>query len=121
MDLVLQLFQSSVTIFSRSVIYGMGNLAGLNDGEDTPGSKAVFLSTSVGTMIGACFGCTPLIVYVESAAGIGEGGKTGLTGDYKLLLTLAMTTYLRILKRISDDQTLLTLFVLFLSALYTSV
>jgi len=30
-------------------------------------------------MIGACMGCSPIIIHVESAAGIKEGGKTGLT------------------------------------------
>ena len=30
-------------------------------------------------MLAASLGCTPIIVYVEAAAGIAEGGKTGLT------------------------------------------
>ena len=39
----------------------------------------MFYATSIGTMLAASLGCTPIIVYVEAAAGIAEGGKTGLT------------------------------------------
>jgi adenine/guanine/hypoxanthine permease len=70
-----------VLIFDLSgVVFGMCSLAGINtsDGK-VPGSNSIFLSAAGGTMIGAGMGCTPIIVYVESAAGIIEGGKTGLT------------------------------------------
>jgi len=58
----------------------MSSLAKLTtkDG-NVPGSSYAFLGASAGTIVGACTGSTPLIVYVESAAGIKEGGRTGLT------------------------------------------
>ena len=49
------------------------------DGQTIPGSLYAFLGVSGGTIVGAAFGSTPVIVYVESAAGIKEGGRTGLT------------------------------------------
>jgi AGZA family xanthine/uracil permease-like MFS transporter len=70
-----------VLIFDLSgVIFGMSSLAGLTllDGK-VPGADAAFISAAGGTMLGASLGSTPIIVYVESAAGIIEGGKTGLT------------------------------------------
>lgn len=37
---------------------------------------------SVSISIGALFGCPPVTAFVESGAGIGEGGKTGLTAMF---------------------------------------
>jgi len=42
-------------------------------------SKWGFLSASVGSAIASAMSCGPVVVYVESAAGIKEGGRTGLT------------------------------------------
>jgi AGZA family xanthine/uracil permease-like MFS transporter len=52
-----------------------------NDDDDAPppGSEWAFAAAGVGTVIGAAFGSTPVIVHLESAAGVSEGGKTGLT------------------------------------------
>ena len=37
------------------------------------------LSNGIAVLIGAIFGTSPSIIYLESAAGIAEGGRTGLT------------------------------------------
>lgn len=39
----------------------------------------VLICDSVGTMLGAIFGTSTVTTYIESAAGISEGGRTGLT------------------------------------------
>ncbi|MCX7940665.1 MAG: NCS2 family permease [Endomicrobia bacterium] len=39
----------------------------------------VLVSDSIGTMLGAIFGTSTVTTYVESAAGISEGGRTGIT------------------------------------------
>src|SRR5690606_16091323 len=41
-------------------------------------SQALF-SDAVGTTVGACLGTSTVTTYVESAAGVAEGGRTGLT------------------------------------------
>jgi AGZA family xanthine/uracil permease-like MFS transporter len=62
------------------VMFGMARLANLTLIDDTvPGSMYAFVGVSVSTVLGACMGSTPVIIYVESAAGIKEGGRTGLT------------------------------------------
>ncbi len=62
------------------VIFGMASLAQITEPDGTiPGSTQTFVATSVGTLVSALTGGTPIIVYVESAAGIKEGGRTGLT------------------------------------------
>jgi AGZA family xanthine/uracil permease-like MFS transporter len=61
------------------VVFGMSALAGLTkENDEVPGSGFAFLGVSLGSLVGACMGCTPVIVYVESAAGIKEGGRTGI-------------------------------------------
>mmetsp|Transcript_1487 Transcript_1487/g.2489 ORF Transcript_1487/g.2489 Transcript_1487/m.2489 type:complete len:572 (-) Transcript_1487:2014-3729(-) len=68
------------------VIFGMASLAKLTD--DTghiPGATPTFIAVALSTLVSAITGGTPIIVYVESAAGIKEGGRTGLTA---LLISL---------------------------------
>ena len=45
----------------------------------TEGINRAFLSDAIGGIIGAVFGSSTVTAYVESATGIGLGGRTGLT------------------------------------------
>jgi AGZA family xanthine/uracil permease-like MFS transporter len=51
-----------------------------------PGIKGALLSDAVGTVTGACFGTSTITTFVESASGIAEGGRTGLTAIFAGLL-----------------------------------
>ncbi len=44
-----------------------------------PHANKVLITDSIGTMIGALFGTSTVTTYIESASGISEGGKTGIT------------------------------------------
>jgi adenine/guanine/hypoxanthine permease len=71
-----------ICIFDISgVLFGLTTLAGLRQdaGTDIPGAFYAFVGSGVGTLVAAMLGSTPIIVCVECAAGIREGGKTGLT------------------------------------------
>jgi len=58
---------------------------------DVPGGVWIFIATSIGTMVASILGCSPIIVHVESLAGIDEGGKTGLCSlVISSLFTLAL-------------------------------
>ena len=63
----------------------MGTLIGVCQGtelgekENIEGLDKMFLADSVATVAGACFGTSTTTTYVESASGVGEGGRTGLT------------------------------------------
>lgn len=62
------------------VIFGMASLAKLTEPDGhIPGATPTFVAVAIGTIVSAATGGTPVIVYVESAAGIKEGGRTGLT------------------------------------------
>jgi AGZA family xanthine/uracil permease-like MFS transporter len=70
-----------ICIFDISgVLFGLATLAGLRDeNDDIPGSLWAFVASSVGTIVAATCGSTPIIVCVECASGVREGGRTGLT------------------------------------------
>ncbi|WP_069650895.1 NCS2 family permease [Caloranaerobacter ferrireducens] len=44
-----------------------------------PKAKQALFADAVGTTVGACLGTSTVTTYVESASGVAEGGRTGLT------------------------------------------
>lgn len=62
-------------------LYSMARFAGLMDPvtQDFEGSSIAYMVDAISISIGAVLGTPPVTAYIESAAGIGEGGKTGLT------------------------------------------
>merc|ERR1719461_397010 len=57
----------------------MTDFAGmLDDDGNFEGSTAAFASDATGTIIGSLMGTSPVTTYIESGAGIQEGGRTGL-------------------------------------------
>ncbi len=77
---------------SLSAFLGIGAKAGMLDKDgNLPDIEKPFLVDSFGTVLGACFGCTTITTYAESATGVEEGGRTGLTSlvvGLCLLLTI---------------------------------
>ena len=66
---------------TMGTIIGVHQGAGLIDkgNEEIPGVEKMFLADSIATVCGACLGTSTTTTYVESASGVGEGGRTGLT------------------------------------------
>lgn len=62
-------------------LYGMARFANLIDPvtQDFEGSAVAYMVDAISISIGALFGIPPVTAFVESGAGISEGGKTGLT------------------------------------------
>ncbi|EHK96703.1 putative xanthine/uracil permease [Glarea lozoyensis 74030] len=62
-------------------LYSMARFAGAIDEEtqDFEGSAVAYLVDAFGISIGSLFGLSPVTAFIESGAGISEGGKTGLT------------------------------------------
>lgn len=54
-----------------------GNL--LDENGNIPKAKQALLADSIGTTVGALLGTSTVTSYIESASGMTEGGKTGLT------------------------------------------
>lgn len=92
-------FSLSDTFDTLGTFIGTGKRTGIFDEEDEKAlqdgtgfkskmDKALF-ADSVATSIGAVFGTSNTTTYVESAAGIGAGGRTGLTAVVTAVLFLA--------------------------------
>ncbi len=61
-------------------VVGVADKAGLLDKDGTlPRAGKVFMADAIGTTVGACLGTSTVTSFVESSAGVAEGGKTGLT------------------------------------------
>lgn len=51
----------------------------LTEDGKVPNAKKALFADAIGTTVGAIFGTSTVTTYVESAAGVAEGGRTGLT------------------------------------------
>ena len=72
--LFIDMFDTMGTIIGVSQKAGMVDEKGNVDGIDK-----MFMADSIATVCGACLGTSTTTTYVESASGVGEGGRTGLT------------------------------------------
>ncbi|KAG5919917.1 hypothetical protein E4U42_006384 [Claviceps africana] len=65
---------------ATGTLYSMARFAGLMDPvtQDFEGSAVAYMVDAVCISIGALFGVPPVTAFIESGAGISEGGKTGL-------------------------------------------
>ena len=70
-----------VDIFDTAgTLYSVGRQAGyVDENDELHNSDEAFMSDATATIVGALCGTSTTTTYIESAAGIEEGGKTGLT------------------------------------------
>ena len=60
-------------------LVGTASRAGMvNEKGEMPNMKEALLSDAVGTVVGACTGTSTVTTFIESAAGVEAGGRTGL-------------------------------------------
>ena len=61
-------------------VIGVADKGDLLDEEgNLPRAGAALMADAVGTVVGACLGTSTVTSYVESGAGVAQGGRTGLT------------------------------------------
>lgn len=82
LDMVIVLF----TLLFMDLFDTIGTLVGvatkakmLDENGRVPNIKKALLSDAIGTTFGGCVGTSTVSTFVESAAGVAEGGRTGLT------------------------------------------
>ncbi|OJV62444.1 MAG: guanine permease [Clostridiales bacterium 38-18] len=70
-----------VDIFDTvGTLLGVSTKAGMLDEKgEVPKAKQALLADAIGTTFGAILGTSTVTTYVESASGVSEGGRTGLT------------------------------------------
>ncbi len=61
-------------------LIGVSEQAGFIKNNKLPRAREAMLSDAVGTVSGACLGTSTVTSFIESAAGVEQGGRTGLTG-----------------------------------------
>ena len=72
--LFIDMFDTIGTVVGVSVKSGMVDKEGHVDG-----ISKILMADAVATTAGACFGTSTTTTYIESATGVAEGGRTGLT------------------------------------------
>ncbi len=74
-------------------LVGVGQQAGLLREGKLPRSGQALFSDAVGTTIGAVFGTSTVTCYIESAAGVSDGARTGLANMVTGTLLLASVLF----------------------------
>jgi AGZA family xanthine/uracil permease-like MFS transporter len=64
---------------TTGTLIGVSQQAGLMKDGRVPRMREAMLADSVGTVAGACVGTSTVTSYIESVAGVEQGGRTGLT------------------------------------------
>lgn len=72
--LMIDMFDTVGTLVGVSTKAGM-----LDERGRVPNAKQALIADAVGTTIGAVLGTSTVTTYVESASGVSEGGRTGMT------------------------------------------
>ncbi len=93
--LLLFVFAVMLTDFfdTMGTVLSVGEQAGFVDEDGkVPGIRNILAVDSVAAAVGGLFGASSITTYVESAAGVAEGGRTGLTSVVTGLL-FALTVF----------------------------
>jgi AGZA family xanthine/uracil permease-like MFS transporter len=108
-------FSLSDTFDTIGTFIGTGRKTGIFSAEDEKAlesssgfkskmDKALF-ADSIGTSIGAIFGTSNTTTYVESAAGIGAGGRTGLTSVVVAILFALSAFFVPVISAVPSAAT----------------
>ena len=82
--LYVDLFDTVGTLIG---VASKGNL--LDEKGNLPKVKGALMADACGTIVGACLGTSTVTSYVESSAGVANGGRTGLTAVTTAVLFIA--------------------------------
>ena len=85
--LFIDMFDTIGTVVGVSVKAGMVDEKGNVDR-----IEKIFMADAVATTAGACLGTSTTTTYIESAAGVAEGGRTGLTA-FVITLCFALSLF----------------------------
>ena len=85
--LFIDMFDTIGTVVGVSVKAGMVDKKGNVDRLDK-----IFMADAVATTAGACLGTSTTTTYIESASGVAEGGRTGLT-SFAIVVCFALAMF----------------------------
>ncbi len=82
----------------------IGSEAGLNDAEGSPeGAQRILIVDSLGAAAGGAAGVSSNTSYIESAAGVGDGARTGLASIVTGVLFLLSTLFAPLVQHIPNE------------------
>lgn len=108
MDMLLVVFTFLfVDLFDTvGTLIGVSTKANMLDEKGRiPNAKQALLADAIGTTVGAALGTSTVTTYVESASGVAEGGRTGLTALTTGVLFLIATTFAPIFTSVPSQAT----------------
>ncbi|CAO3574783.1 unnamed protein product [Mortierella alpina] len=74
---------------TTATMYSMAKFTGyMYSNGDFEGSSMAFICDALSIILGACFGVPPVTAFIESGAGIVDGGRTGITAIMTAFLFL---------------------------------
>lgn len=83
-------------------LIGVGERAGLVKNNKLERGNRAMVSDAVGTVAGACLGTSTVTSFIESAAGVEQGGRTGLTSLTSAALFLVALFFSPIVKMVGS-------------------
>lgn len=88
------------------VMFGVAKMADLVEADNSvKGGQAAFISCGVGSVIAGILGSTPVIVGIESASGVSEGGRTGVVACVVAMLFTISTFFAPLIGHIPPQAT----------------
>lgn len=85
---------------------GVGIQAGyINEDGELPRAGEALMADAVGTTVGAVLGTSTVTTYIESAAGVSEGGRTGFTSVVVAILFVLSIFFIPLISGISAFAT----------------
>ena len=87
---------------TMGTLIGVAEQAGFIKNNRLPRASRALMADAIGTASGACFGNSTVTCYIESAAGVEQGGRTGLTGLVVAGLFLAALFFSPIVKMVGS-------------------
>jgi AGZA family xanthine/uracil permease-like MFS transporter len=76
---IIAIFLFMVFFDTVGTLVGVAQQAGLMRDGRLPRARQAFVSDATATVAGACLGTSTVTSYIESATGVEQGGRTGLT------------------------------------------
>lgn len=77
---IVFVFLFMLTFDAIGTLIGVCQQAGFIRNNKLPRAKQAMMSDALGTVVGATLGTSTVTSFIESAAGVEQGGRTGLTG-----------------------------------------
>lgn len=90
---------------TMGTVVAVGEEGGLLKDGKLPGLKRVLLVDSLAAAVGGLFGASSVTTYVESASGVGQGGRTGLTSVVTALLFLVAVLFAPVMGIVPSQAT----------------